>query len=146
MNLEKIQANAKRLGVTTDVYLYLRQSNRKFRYFVHDLKRETIRIESEKVTFIPSREDSLDRLKEDEGVEFAIEQRSVEDSVVNAVLLEQLNTALADLSEKERWLIQEIFYKEKSEEEIAEILGITQQAVNKQKRAMLRKLKTQLQV
>ena len=88
MNFDKIKENAKRLGVTTEIYLHLRQSNRKFRYFAHDLKRETIRIEGENITFIPSREDSLDRLKEEEGLEFAVEQKSVEDLAVDALLLE----------------------------------------------------------
>jgi len=145
MNLEKMQENAKRLGVSTEVYLHLRRSNRKFRYFVHDLKRETIIVEGEKVTFIPSREDSLDRLKEDEGVEFAVEQRSVEDLAMDALLLEQLNMALAELTEEERCLIEEIFFSQngegKTEREAAGSLGIPQKTLNERKNRALTKLR-----
>ena len=145
MNLEKMQENAKRLGITTEVYLHLRRSNRKFRYFVHDLKHETIRIEDGKVTFIPSREDSLDRLKEEEGVEFAVEQRSVEDLVVDTVLLEQLRTALAELTAEERCLIEEVFFSKngegKTEREAAESLGIHNMTLHNQKNRILAKLK-----
>ena len=145
MNLKKIQENAKRLGVTTEVYLHLRRSNRKFRYFAHDLKRETIRIEGESVTFIPSREDSLDRLKEEEGVEFAVEQRSVEDLALDALLLEQLRSALAELTTEEHCLIEEIFFSKdgsgKTEREVAESLGIPYMTLHDRKVKVLDKLK-----
>jgi len=145
MNLEKIKKNAEHLGVTPEVYLHLRRSNRKFRYFTHDLKRETIRLEGEKVTFIPSREDSLDRLKEEEGLEFALEQKSVEDLAVDTVLLEQLHMALAELTEEERQLIDEIFFSQdgegKTEREAAESLGIHNMTLHNQKNRILAKLK-----
>ena len=145
MNPEKIKENAERLGVTPEVYCHLRQSNRKFRYFVHDLKRETIRIEGENVTFIPSREDSYDRLKEEEGVEFATDQKSVEDFVIDTALLEQLRIALAELTEEEYNLIEEIFFSKggegKTEREAAESLGIPQKTLNERKNRVLAKLR-----
>ena len=145
MNLEKMQENAKRLGVSTEVYLHLRRSNRKFRYFVHDLKRETIIVEGEKVIFIPSREDSLDRLKEDEGVEFAVEQRSVEDLAMDVLLLEQLHRALVELTAEERCLIEEVFFSKngegKTEREAAESLGLPQKTLNERKNRALTKLR-----
>ncbi|MDL2274034.1 sigma-70 family RNA polymerase sigma factor [Oscillospiraceae bacterium OttesenSCG-928-G22] len=141
MDYSKHRNNADNLGVSMDVYLFLRQSNRKLRYFACDLKRERIIIDGERVTFIPSREDSLDRLWQDEGVEFAAEQKSVEDIVVESILVEQLHAAIARLDDGERRLIEEIFYQERYEDEIAESLGITQQAVSYRKKIVLDKLR-----
>ena len=94
MEYNKLLEKARKLGVSVDTYKFLRSSNRKMRYFTHDLKRQRIIIENETITFIPSREDSLERLAEDEGIFFTTAESSVEDAVIGKMLLEQLYRAL----------------------------------------------------
>ena len=144
MEYEKMKEKADKLGVSVEVYLVLRKSNRKMRYLLKERKAERILIEGDKVTFIPGKEDSYDRLLEI-GVEFAAEGKSVEDIVEQAALLEQLPAALERLTSAERQLIEELFFSRsgegKSEQEIAETLGITQQGVSYRKVVILKKLR-----
>lgn len=49
--------------------------------------------------------------------------------------------AIHHLDSMEKWLVKVIFYEEKTEKEIAEILGISQQMVNKKKQKVLKKIK-----
>jgi len=102
MEYNKLLEKARKLGVSVDTYKFLRSSNRKMRYFTHDLKRQRIIIENETITFIPSREDSLERLAEDEGIFFTTAESSVEDAVIGKMLLEQLYRALDLLEPGER--------------------------------------------
>ena len=144
MEYEKMKEKADKLGVSVEVYLVLRKSNRKMRYLLKERKAERIIIEGDKVTFIPGKEDSYDRLLEI-GVEFAAEEKSVEDIVEQAALLERLPAALERLTSTERQLIEELFFSRsgegKSEKEIAETLGITQQGVSYRKVVILKKLR-----
>ena len=144
MKEDKLKRNADKLGVGVDVYIFLRQSNRKLRYFAHDLKEEKIIVTADSVTFLPSREDSFDRLIS-LGADFAADEKSVEDIVVDAILREQLHVALGKLDDGERRLINEIFFSRdgegKTEREAAKSLGIAQQLVNYRKQVILEKLK-----
>ena len=53
---------------------------------------------------------------------------------------EAVHFAMAQLSEKEKRLIQQLFWEDCKEAQIARGLGVTQQAVSKQKRIILHKL------
>ena len=55
-----------------------------------------------------------------------------------------LTGALEQLSTQERWLLEEIFWRERTEACLAERLQISQPAVNKRKRVALEKLKALL--
>src|SRR5215467_11308288 len=59
------------------------------------------------------------------------------------VLHELLPHALADLSQPERRLIQQLFCDGNTEAEIVQCLGISHQAVSKRKRAALRHMRAQ---
>ncbi len=63
---KKYLLNGTFVEVSDKVYAYLKKSDRKIRYFEEDLKVERYIIDSEKakVTIIPSREDSIDRMME----------------------------------------------------------------------------------
>jgi len=140
MKEDKLKRNADKMGVGVDVYIFLRQSNRKLRYFAHDLKEEKIIVTADSVTFLPSREDSFDRLIS-LGADFAADEKSVEDIVVDATMREQLHVALDKLDDGERRLIDDIYYLERSQREVAESLGISQPAVKKRCDKILEKLK-----
>lgn len=66
---------------------------------------------------------------------------SVEDMVLRKISVERLHTALSTLSEKERELIETLFFEEKTERDVASAMGISQPAVHKQKNKILKKLK-----
>jgi DNA-directed RNA polymerase specialized sigma24 family protein len=57
---------------------------------------------------------------------------------------QSLLDTLGSLSEPNHWLIMQIFWEGKTEVKIAEILGISHQAVSKRKRAVLQKLRMYL--
>ena len=81
---------------------------------------------------IPSREDSYERLQE-MAVQFPEENRSVEDQILKKIECEQLHKFLLELSKEEQWLIQELYFEERTERDLAEELKIYHNAVHKRK-------------
>ena len=129
--------------VTDEVYRAYMQGNRKMRYFENDLKTERFVLgkEGQVVQIIPSREDSLDRLVDENARQFSDEQESVESVVLLKLEVDRLHTALSLLTPEERALIQALFFDERKESELAVELGISQPAVYKRKMKILKKLK-----
>ena len=82
---------------------------------------------------------SLDQLAE-EGYEPA-DSADLEQITQDKMLLETLFIALDALTGDERALVDNIFYREKSERQIADELGISQFGVNKRKHRVLEKLR-----
>jgi len=130
--------NDETVEVSDDLHDYLTKSDRKIRYIEKDLKRNNYIIDSEneKVTVIPSREDSLDRLM-DIGNDYPNQSSDFRQSTIEKIMLEQ---ALEKLNEKERYLIVQLFYLGRTERELAVELHIAQQNVNKTKQRILCKL------
>ena len=91
--------------------------------------------------FSGSREDSLDRLMEENARQFAAAAESVEDVVIRKLAVDKLHTALMQLTKEERDFICALFFDEKTESEVAKGLGVSQQAVHKRKSRILKKLK-----
>ncbi|MCX4321151.1 MAG: sigma-70 family RNA polymerase sigma factor, partial [Lachnospiraceae bacterium] len=86
-----------------EVISLLRTTERKMQYQEYDLKTEQTIIsqEDQTITTIPSREDSLERLAEQE-VQFAEEAESVEETALRKLQYEQLHKALSLLPDDER--------------------------------------------
>ena len=91
-------------------------------------------------SWIPSREDSYERLQE-MAVQFPEENRSVEDQILKKIECEQLHKFLLELSKEEQWLIQELYFEERTEREVASVLGLSQKAINKRRQKILEKLR-----
>ena len=129
--------------VTEEVYRAYMRGDRKIRYFENDLKTERLVLgkDGHVIQIIPSREDSLDRLVEENARQFPDEQESVESVVLHKLEVDRLHTALSLLTPEERALIQALFFEERSESELAAALGISQPAVYKRKMKILKKLK-----
>ena len=72
--------------VTDEVYRAYMQGDRIIRYFENDLKTERFVLgkEGQVVQIIPSREDSLDRLVDENAQQFSDEQESVESVVLTS--------------------------------------------------------------
>lgn len=133
-----IYINGSKVAVSKELYDYDRQSERKITYAEVDRKTERLKVDREnlKAEFIPSLEDSLDRLSEI-GEQFA-EKNS--DFSGYAEMRIDLWRALERLSHNERELIYKLFFLCQTEREIADELGIYHNAVHKKKLAILAKL------
>ena len=125
-----------------EVISLLRTTERKMQYQEYDLKTEQTIIsqEDQTITTIPSREDSLERLAEQE-VQFAGEAESVEETVLRKLQYVQLHKALSLLPDDERELIDRLFFQGQTERQAAEHMGIYRNAVHKRKNRILKKLK-----
>lgn len=118
---KKIWVSGQTIEVTDAVYEAYMKGDRKMRYFENDLKAERILLDEDGQIkqIILSREDSLDRLMDDNAEQFSDRHESVEDMVLRKISVERLHTALSTLSEKERELIETLFFEEKTERDVA---------------------------
>ena len=137
---KRIWVRGQYVEVTDEVYMAYTQGDRKMRYFENDLKTERFVLgkEGQVVRVIPSREDSLDRLMDENAQQFPHEE-SVELEV------DKLHTALAMLTPEEQALIQALFFEEKTERQYAEELGVYRNAIHVRKTKILKKLKKLLE-
>ena len=130
--------NGQAVPVSEEVYRVYKHFERKEEYFTYDLKAE--KFSRKTASFLPSREDSYERLLET-NQQFAIQEKSVQDQVENLLDVELVKKALSFLNPEERELINLLFYQEKTEQEVGILLDISQQAVNKRKQVVLIKLR-----
>ena len=120
----------------------LREDHRKMEYMEYDLKAERCRVchKNQTVTFIPSREDSLERLLS-EDKQFQSADEPLEDRVVRSVLIAKMLDCVNQLSDDERELIHELYFCGKSEREWSAECGVPQKTLNDRKNRVLGKLK-----
>ena len=140
---KKIWVRGQFVEVTDEVYTAYMRGDRKMRYFEADLKSErpVYGSNGEIQQVLPSREDSLDRLMEENARQFAAAAESVEDVVIRKLVVDKLHTALLQLPKEERALIYALFFDGKTESEVAKHLGVSRQAIQKRKNRILKKLK-----
>lgn len=110
-------------------------------YMEEDVKvgRIDVDMEKEKVTFVPNKEDSLQRLM-DLGADYADEQ-SVEDVVVDKAMLLILQEAMKELDRQEKELINDLFYEEMTVREVAKKNSTSHVTVMKRRDKILAKLR-----
>ena len=125
-----------------EVIEVLRETERKMQYQEYDLKAEQTIIDqdAQEIRVIPSREDSYERLIELD-IQFLDDGENVEDQVLRKMQREMLHKALSLLSDEEEELIRLLFFEDRTEREVAEFMGIYHNAVHKQKKRILHKLK-----
>lgn len=142
-NKKKLWVNGQFIEVSEEIYQVYMQGDRKMRYFETDLKTErTILAEDGTVQrIIPSREDSLDRLIDDNARQFSDAGESVEDAVLRKLAEDELHRALEKLTDEEYALVYALFFEGKTERAYAKELGVSQVAVHKKKQRILKKLK-----
>lgn len=133
-----IYVNGSKIAVSKELYDYNRQSERKITYAEVDRKTERFKVDKEnlKAEFIPSLEDSLDRLSEI-GEQFA-EKNSDFSSYTDMKI--DLRRALEQLSQNEQELIYKLFFLCQTEREIADEYGVFSNVIHKKKCAVLAKL------
>ena len=126
--------NGQAVPVNEEVYRAYKHFERKEEYFTYDLKAE--KFSRKTASFLPSREDSYERLLE-ANQQFVIQEVSVQ----KLLDVEIVRKALSLLNPEERELINLLFYQEKTEQDVGILLHISQQAVNKRRQAVLMKLR-----
>jgi DNA-directed RNA polymerase specialized sigma24 family protein len=128
--------------LSDEIIEVLEKSDRKMEYQQYDLKIERYRIDSLTgiVTYLPSREDSYERLLE-ENRQFAADAEGVEDAAVKAVMIEKMLAYLKRLTPKEQELITELFFRSKSERQLSAETGIPYMTIHDRKVKILYKLK-----
>ena len=136
-NYRKLYPNVKE-----EIYEVLERSDRKIKYSKYDLKTERCNIDYENgtVTYIPSREDSLDRLEE-QNHQFSDQGESVEDRVIKGILIAKIKSCIEQLSKEEQNLITYIFVNGGTQQGYGELIGMTQRGVGKRQEKILEKLR-----
>ena len=124
----------------------LAQSDRKIRYYTYDLKAERIIVDAknERITFVPSREDSYDRLTE-LGNDYS-DGTSIEDMVVKKLLIENMKNCIELLPPADRKIILAHFFDNTSQTELALLLDLTQQAISYRVTKAVEKLKKLMKI
>ena len=143
---KKIWLRGQFIEVTDEVYTAYMKGDRKIRYFESDLKTgRTVRDKDGNIEqILPSREESLDRLMEDNSQQFSDGHESVEDIVIQKISLEKLHMALSKLPKKDQELIYALFYEEKRERDYAKQIGVSPSTVHRRKEKIINKLKNYL--
>ena len=145
MKTEKIRIyyNGQFIEVTHEVYTVLIKSDRKIKYFENDLKEEKIILDKKGtvVEIIPSREDSLDRLQDDNERQFADNSDSFEEIALRNLRYEQLHNAISMLKPDEQALIEALYFNFLTQDDYAKQIGLSQQAVSKKRTKILKKLR-----
>lgn len=129
-----------------DVLEVLKKSDRKMKYMEVDLKSERRRKNAENgaESYVPSKEDSLERLVYSAKRQFADQAEDIEEAVIKQDNLCCLRAALDQLSEEEMSLIHALFFDERSERELEEMTGIHRMTIHNRKIRILQKLKKML--
>ena len=83
---------------------------------------------------------SLEALTE-EGFQVEDPKADIEDQLYKKLENDILFTAIQSLKPNQRWLIEQVFFHNRSQQDIAEELGVCKQAVNNQILRILKKLK-----
>lgn len=138
-----IYLDGKYIPVSKEVYLAYHGSARKIRYFQEDLKAEKLVVDQEnrRVTFLPSREDSLERLTENQRQEFAAPDETPEELLVRRCRNKELWDAVSALPPKLSFVILEIFKQGKPLRSISDETGIPVMTLQHRKEKALSELK-----
>ncbi|MBR5091721.1 MAG: sigma-70 family RNA polymerase sigma factor [Ruminiclostridium sp.] len=133
----KVTCGGKEIEVTEEVYrLYVTEPESE-RRLIRKKKfgRIDVDAKNEKVSFILCREDSLERL-----LELGVEIEDTNDSIAALETAVTVHQALAQLTERERYIIEALFFDGRSERDLADEFGISQKNVHKHKNKILAKL------
>ena len=131
------------IEISPEVMEVLKQSDRKIEYMEYDLKAETFQYDNNKqiARFIPSREDSIQRMEEENRSQFSESYISPDEAIIKAELVYGIRIGISHLKPAEKKLIYLRYWKQMTQEETAEVLRVTQQAVSYREGLILLKLK-----
>lgn len=136
-----IRVGKELVAVSEEIHQEYYKMARRERYMERDIKvgRIAVDMNKENVTFVASKEDSIERLME-QGVEFE-DDCVIEDIICDKATLLILQEAMSELNREEQELINDLYYKNLSSRKLGEKLDISHVAVGKRHRKVLEKLK-----
>ena len=119
-----------------DVLEVLRSSDQKMRYIEYDLKagESLVNSEQQMVVLRQSREDSMERIIDEEKKDFVAPDDSVEEQVLRRERYDFLYQAIDFLTIKERSLVIALYFQDQTESTYARKHGLSQKAVNKRRK------------
>lgn len=139
---EEIRIGRTAVPVSDEIYKEYYKMKRRERYLEEDIKVGSTSLDPEtgKVIYKPSKEDSIQRLK-DAGKEFIADEKQVEDIVVDKAMLLILQEAMKELNRQEQELIQDLFYGEMTVRAAADIRNVSHVTIQKRRDKILSKLR-----
>lgn len=137
-----IAINGEKFEVSKEVYNTYYKGKEKERYFMKTNKKGKVKIENEKIIFEKSKEDSLERLLEN-NIQIA-DKFNLENFVLMTMIVKELNNALSQLNYEEYYIIKKIYFYSESRRSLAKEIGISHTAVLKKERKILNKIKKML--
>ena len=131
--------------IQPEVMRVLRASDRKMRYMERGIKTERVTEDpaTHAVTVLPQREDSLERLIEEDRKQFASAD-DLEEQVLFRERIDLIRKAVRKLKENYRRILYYRYWKDLTQEEIAQKLSMTQQGVSYLERKALLQLRAML--
>ena len=125
-----------------DILKFLNQSDQKIKYMEVDLKQnEFIQDLDKKVAILlPSKEDSLERLQEEEHCQFPDEQ-DIEAQMLTLEEIDRLYVFIAGLEKDEQELLFLRYWKELTQTEVAKYFSVSQPTICYREKRILQKLK-----
>lgn len=129
------------IEISPEILEVLEKSDRKMEYMEVDLKTETFVYDADRkiARFLPSREDSYDRLL-GEDQQFATSEDSVEMVTVRKTQIQRLRQILPLLEPEEAALINTLYFENVSERQLAKQSGVPLMTINCRKQKILGKL------
>lgn len=140
VKVKNADGNLKRIEVSRDVYRAYYTSRRKEKYFLNDLKQETFQETKDNAIFLPSKEDSFERLLENHK-QFTDLTINIEADIIQKDIAHRLLLAIKSLGTDEQELIHSLFFLDKTEVETAQVIGIPRTTLRYRKIKILKKLK-----
>ena len=125
--------------ITPEIEKHLKRSDRKMKYMEIEIKHGVYRQDTGE--FMPTREESLERLLDEEHIDFVSPDPTPDEIALHKDEIDRLCMALKQLKPREYALVHEVFFEGKTEETLAIQAGITQQAVSKKLNRIYRKIK-----
>ncbi len=124
-----------------DILSVLKKSDRKMEYIEKDIKTEHfIRKQNNNTILQPSREDSYDRIVEDEEMQFPSNEASPEAMIIHSEEIHALHNALLKLAPDEKALICALYFDGLSERGLSEKTGTPCMTIHDRKVKILIKL------
>ena len=129
------------IPVSEQIYKEYFKMARREKYMENDIKvgRTHVDLKSGVTTFIPSKEDSIQRLM-DQGKDFS-DGQAIEDIICDKAMLFILKDAITELNHKEQELIDDLYYKNLTVRQAAEKENISHVAIVKRHKKILEKIK-----
>lgn len=127
--------------VNEEIYKEYYRMARREKYMENDIKVGRIDLDAERgtTTFIPNKEDSIERLME-QGADFE-DEIVIEDIICDKAMLIILQDAMAELNRDEIKLIQSLYYKNFTVRDVAKQENVSHVAIIKRHKKVLDKLK-----